>query len=122
MIWTSEMEPVVIDDTTVGAAFGRAARTHARRLALIDGPSGKAVSYRELAGRIERIAAWLYADGLRPGECVATWAPNLPPVAACTLAAMGLGASVTGLNPAWSDEEVNAPTRRCRCQGAGHRP
>ena len=30
MIWTSEMAPVVVDDTTVGAAFGRAARTHAR--------------------------------------------------------------------------------------------
>ena len=76
--------------------------------ALIDGPSGKAVSYGELARRIERIAAWLHADGLRPGECVATWAPNLPPVAACTLAAMRLGAAVTGLNPAWSDDEVSA--------------
>ena len=108
MIWTSEMEPIVIDDTTVGAAIGRAARSHASRLALIDGPSGKAVSYGELARRIERIAAWLHDDGLRPGECVATWAPNLPPVAACTLATMSLGASVTCLNPAWSNDEVSA--------------
>ena len=108
MIWTSEMEPVVIDDTTVGAAVGVAARAHASRRALIDGPSAKAVSYAELARRTERIAAWLYADGLRPGECAAIWAPNLPPVAACTLAAMGLGAPVTCLNPTWSDDEVDA--------------
>ena len=106
MIWTSELEPVVVDDTTVGAAIAHAARSHPDRPALVDGPSGKAVTYRELARRIDRIAAWLYADGLRPGDCVAMWAPNVPPVAACTLAAMGLGAAVTGLNPAWSDDEV----------------
>ena len=70
------------------------------------------MSYGELARRIERIAAWLLRRRHRPGDCVAIWAPNVPPVAACTLAAMRLGASVTGLNPAWSDDEVlpNSPT------------
>jgi acyl-CoA synthetase (AMP-forming)/AMP-acid ligase II len=108
MIWTSEIEPIVIDDTTVGDAVGRAARGYSSRLALIDGPSGRAVSHGELARRIGRIAGWLYADGLRPGHCVATWAPNLAPVAACTLATMTLGASVTCVNPAWTDDEVQA--------------
>jgi acyl-CoA synthetase (AMP-forming)/AMP-acid ligase II len=108
MIWTSEMEPVVIDDTTVGAAIAHTVRSYPGRVALVDGPSGKAVNYRELSRRIDRIAAWLYAYGLTPGDCVAVWAPNEPPVAACTLAAIGLGAAVTGINPAWSDDEVAA--------------
>ena len=109
MIWTSEMEPVVIDDTTVGAAIGR----------------GRPVT-RQPAGphrRPQRQGGQLCASSpgasnasphgstptaSRPGDCVAIWAPNLPPVAACTLAAMGLGAPVTCLNPAWSDDEVDA--------------
>ena len=108
MIWTSDFEPVVVDDTTVAAALSHAVASYPDRVALVDGPSGQAVSYRELSERIDRIAAWLHADNLMPGDCVAVWAPNVPSVAACTLAAMGLGAAVTGLNPAWSDDEVAA--------------
>jgi acyl-CoA synthetase (AMP-forming)/AMP-acid ligase II len=102
------MEPVVIDDTTIGTQVARAAAEHPDRTALVDGPSGRSVTYRELGRRIGRIGAWLSADGVDPGDCVAVWAPNVPPAAACTLAAMSVGAAVTGVNPAWGDDEVAA--------------
>jgi acyl-CoA synthetase (AMP-forming)/AMP-acid ligase II len=73
---------------------------------LIDAASGAAMTYADLARAVERIAAWLYADGVLAGDRVAFWAPNEPSIAACVVAAMGLGASVTGLNPASTDTEV----------------
>lgn len=106
MIWTSTMEPVAVDDTTVGEAVGRAAAAHPDRAALIDGVSGAAMTYADLAGAVERIAAWLYADGVRAGDRVACWAPNGPSIAAHVVAAMRIGAAVTGLNPASTDTEV----------------
>ena len=64
------------------------------------------MTYAELTSRIDRIAAWLSADGFGAGDRLAVWAPNVPPVAACTLAAISLGGVVTGINPAWTDDEV----------------
>ncbi len=64
------------------------------------------MTYAELARAVERIAAWLSADGVRAGDRVAIWAPNGPPVAAFMLATLRLGATVTGLNPASTDSEV----------------
>ena len=106
MIWASTMDPVEIDDVTVGEAFGRAVAAHPDRTALIDGPSGATMTYAELARAVERIAAGLSADGVRAGDRVAIWAPNGPPVAAFMLATLRLGAMVTGLNPASTDSEV----------------
>ena len=106
MIWTSTMEPVAVDDTTIGAAIDEVTAVHPDRTALIDGASGAAMTYADLARAVERIAAWLRADGVRAGDRVAFWAPNGPSIAACVVAAMRLGASVTGLNPASTDTEV----------------
>ena len=82
MIWTSPMDPVVVDGTSVGDAVAAAVDAHADRVALVDGPSGASVTYAELGRRIGRIAAWLLADGLGPGGCLAVWAPNVPAAAA----------------------------------------
>ena len=121
MIWASTMDPVRIDGTTVGEAFGRAVATDPDRTALIDtglidtapidtAPidmvSGATMTYAELGRAVERIAAWLSADGVRAGDRVAIWAPNGPPVAAFMLGALHLGATVTGVNPASTDGEV----------------
>ena len=78
MIWTSKLEPVTVDDATVGDTIADAAETHAHRIALIDGPSGASVTYAELTSRIDRIAAWLSADGFGAGDRLAVWAPNVP--------------------------------------------
>ena len=106
MILTSGMAPVLVDDTTVGAMIATSVRRHAERVALVDGPSGTATTYRRLGEEIERIAAWLYADGVRGGDRIGVWAPNIPAVVACSIAAMRLGAAVTGLNPGATETEV----------------
>lgn len=91
---------------TLHELISTAAKRHAARLALIDGAGGGSVTYDELQRRADRIAAWLHEDGVRAGDCVALWLPNVPPFVAFALAAWQLGAVVTALNPAVTDREL----------------
>jgi acyl-CoA synthetase (AMP-forming)/AMP-acid ligase II len=101
MVWTSSYRAVEVGGTTlprmVAAGPGPA---------LIDGPSGQAVSYDLLASRVERVAAGLAARGFGPGDVLALWAPNLPPWAGVALGAMAAGGTVTGANPAYTEREL----------------
>jgi acyl-CoA synthetase (AMP-forming)/AMP-acid ligase II len=76
---------------------------HARALgdkpALVDGPSGRALSYRQLAEGVERVAAGLAARGFGPGDVLAISSPNLPEYALALYGAMAAGGAVTGANP-----------------------
>lgn len=106
MIWTSPLKPIAADDSTVSQELERAVAARPEHRALIDGPSGAGVSFLELLRRIEKIAAWFRNAGLGPGECLTVWAPNVPPVAATSLAALRLGAAVTGVSPSATQHEV----------------
>ena len=96
-------------DETVGDVFDRAVAAHGERTALVDGPTGASVTYAELATRVDALTAWLATCGLGvdPGGRVGTWAPNVPAVAAFTLAALRRGIAVTGVNPLATDAEVS---------------
>ena len=102
-----------LTEDTVHGMVERAIAAHAGGTALVDGPSGQSVDFAELGRRSDRIAGWLWHDGLRPGDHLAVWAPNLPPVAAITLAALRLGATVVPLSPAWTAREAARMTQAC---------
>ena len=55
---------------------------HAARLgdkpALVDGPTGRTLSYRQLAGAVERVAAGLAARGSPRATCSPCPAPTCP--------------------------------------------
>jgi acyl-CoA synthetase (AMP-forming)/AMP-acid ligase II len=106
MAWTSEHPPVEVGGTTLHQVVAAAAGRAAGRPALVDGAAGPTVSYAGLASRIERVAAGLAARGLRPGDVLALWAPNLPQWAGVALAAMAAGATVTGANPTYTEGEL----------------
>ena len=67
--------------------------------ALIDGPSGRALSYRALAAGVERVAAGLAARGFKKGEVLALFAPNRPEFALAFLGAARAGGIVTTISP-----------------------
>jgi acyl-CoA synthetase (AMP-forming)/AMP-acid ligase II len=102
MVWTSPYEPV----ETTGTLLDLIATT-SDRAALVDGSSGATVSYATLAQRIDRVAAGLAARGVRPGDVVALWAPNVPQWAGVALGAMAAGATVTGISPTGAEREVH---------------
>jgi acyl-CoA synthetase (AMP-forming)/AMP-acid ligase II len=113
-MFTSPYPGVVEDGTTLPHVLEEAVRRHPDRAALVDGPSGRSVTYRDLARRVDRLAGWLDERGVRPGDTVALWTPNTPPWVAVAWAAMRLGATVTGLNPAYTQAEAQALLAQAR--------
>lgn len=67
--------------------------------ALIDGPSGRIVTYGELAETVPAVASGLSERGFRKGDVIAVCAPNVPEYAILFLAVASLGGMVTTGNP-----------------------
>ena len=106
MIRTSERPAVDVGGADLHGLVLAAARAMPDRVALIDGPSGAPVSYATLANRIGCVAAAMADRGLGPGRTAAVWLPNMPPWAGVALGTMAAGATVTGVPPQASDEEL----------------
>jgi acyl-CoA synthetase (AMP-forming)/AMP-acid ligase II len=79
--------------------------------ALIDGPTGRAVSYRDVAESARRVAAGLWARGFRPGDVFAIYSPNLPEYAIAFHAVALIGGIVTTVNPLYTSTELETQLR-----------
>ena len=83
---------------------------HAARLgdkpALIDGPTGRTLSYGQLAEGVRRAAAGLTRLGFRRGDVFAIYSPNLPEYAVIFLAVASLGGVNTTVNPLYTADEL----------------
>ena len=66
--------------------------------ALIDGPTGRTITYRQLASGITRVAAALAARGFASGDVLALFAPNLPEFAIAFHGALAAGGVVTTID------------------------
>jgi acyl-CoA synthetase (AMP-forming)/AMP-acid ligase II len=75
--------------------------------ALIDGASGRSLSYAELDAAVRALAGGLVARGLAPGEVVALMAPNLPEYAIVFHGVAFAGGVVTTVNPTYTEREVH---------------
>ena len=113
MVWRSTYEPIETGDATLHESILATAAAMGDRVALVDGPSGAAVTYAALAARIERAAAGLAARGLGPGDVLALWAPNSPEWAIAALGAMAAGATVSGVSPVATERELAAQLMDC---------
>ena len=113
MVLGSAYEPIEAGEATLHESIAATARAMGDRVALVDGPSGAAVTYGALAARIDRAAAGLAARGLRPGDVLAIWAPNTPEWAIAALGAMAAGATVTGLSPVGTERELAGQLMDC---------
>ena len=72
----------------------------AQTAALVDGVTGRAVTYGELREQVRRVAAGLAGLGVSKGDVVALCSPNSPEFAIAFHAVARLGAIVTPVNPA----------------------
>ncbi len=83
---------------------------HAERLgdkpAIIDGPSGRTLTYRQLADAVRRAAAGLHRLGFRKGDVLAIYAPNCPEYAVVFNAVASLGGINTTVNPLYTADEL----------------
>ena len=76
------------------------------RAAIIDGASGRTISYAQLPGLVDRAAAALSRRGLRKGDVCAIFSPNTPEYAIAVLAIARLGAIVTTASPMYTRDDL----------------
>src|SRR5215213_426457 len=74
--------------------------------ALIDAATGRVTTYGELNEAVRRAAAGLHSRGLRKGDVLALFSPNLPEYAVAFHAVATLGGVVTPVNPTYTAPEV----------------
>jgi acyl-CoA synthetase (AMP-forming)/AMP-acid ligase II len=74
--------------------------------AIIASASGAVVSYQDLAGQVERLAAALRDAGLEPGDCVAMVLPNGLEILVLFLALTRARLVAAPLNPAYKTDEL----------------
>ena len=78
MIYEAPENNVEIADTDVTSFVLEHASEHSDKPALIDGPSGRELSYGELVDGVKALAAGLAARGFGKGDVLAVFMPNLP--------------------------------------------
>ncbi|HXY44097.1 MAG TPA: 4-coumarate--CoA ligase family protein [Acidimicrobiales bacterium] len=74
--------------------------------ALIDGPSGRTLTYAQLDEAVRSLAGGLVAKGFGPGDVLALMAPNVPEYAVVFHAVALAGGAITTVNPTYTDQEI----------------
>src|SRR5438093_13268520 len=95
MIFRSPYPDVRVPDVALHRFVLAGAVERADQPALIDGPSGRALTYGQLAAGVERLAAGLTARGFRRGDVLALCMPNLPEFAFACHGTLAAGGAVT---------------------------
>src|SRR3989440_7622542 len=106
MIIRSTSPDVAIPDVSITDFVLRQAARLADKPALIDGPSGRTLTYGALADGIRRAATALSRRGFEKGDVFAIYSPNLPEYAIVFLAVAALGGTVTTVNPLYTAGEL----------------
>ncbi|MFJ2663814.1 AMP-binding protein [Nocardia fluminea] len=98
-------ETALLGDT-IGANLDRAVAAHPARDALIDCPTGRRWTYREVGAAVDAVATGLAAQGIEPGDRVGIWAPNCAEWFLVQYATAKIGAILVNINPAYRTSEL----------------
>ncbi len=88
----------------------------ADQVAFIDGTSGAEMTYRELAGMVDKVAAALAERGIGKGDEVAMLVPNTPYYAVVFHGILRAGAVVTTINSLYTPDEIAYQLRDSRAK------
>jgi acyl-CoA synthetase (AMP-forming)/AMP-acid ligase II len=106
MVLSSPHPDVAIPDVALTPfVLGRAAEL-GEKAALVDGPSGRTLSYSELAAAVGRVAAGLTARGFRKGDVFGIFCPNLPEFVIAFHAVSSIGGINTTINSLYTADEI----------------
>jgi acyl-CoA synthetase (AMP-forming)/AMP-acid ligase II len=106
MIVKSPFADVSIPVTPFTSFLFQNAHHYPDKAALIDGPTGRTITYGQLTGAIRAVAAGLHARGFGKGDVFAIYSPNLPEYAIAFHAVASLGGIVTTMNPLYTVDEI----------------
>ncbi len=106
IVHESPLPDVTIPDVTITELTLRHATDDPARVALVDGPTGRTITYAQLDEQIHELAGGLAARGFGPGSTLALMAPNIPEYAVVFHGAAVAGGTVTTVNPVYGAREV----------------
>ena len=105
-IFESPHADVEIPDVPLTPFVLRAGREHPDKPALMEGPSGRTLTYGQLDQEIRRFAGALSERGFGKGDVLALYSPNLPEYAVVWHGTAFTGGTVTTINPVYNTEEL----------------
>jgi fatty-acyl-CoA synthase len=91
---------------TIGGNLRRVAARFGDREAMVDVPSGRRWTYRQLDADTDTLARGLLAAGIETGERVGIWSPNCPEWVLLQYATAKMGAILVNINPAYRTHEL----------------
>src|ERR1041385_4413798 len=106
MIIKGPYPDVTIPETALTPFVLQRAQELADKPALIDGPTGREVTYRQLADSISVVAHNLAQRGFKKGDVFGILSPNCPEYAIAFHAVATLGGIVTPINPLYTRPEI----------------
>jgi len=111
MIYRSPFPDVEIPQVALPHLVLEGAAQRADKPAMIDGPTGRAITYGLLDRAVQRVAAGLHERGFSQGDVFAIYSPNLPEYAVIFLAVAQIGGIVTTVNPLSTAHELEQQMR-----------
>ncbi len=106
MPFTSPFPDVEIPDMPITPFVLRHADALGDKPAIIDGPTGRTLTFAQLKAGIHATAGGLAARGFGKGDVLAILAPNLPEYAVAFHGVAMTGGTVTTINPTYTPHEV----------------
>ena len=97
---------------TIGENLRRIATTFGDSDALVDVPSGRRWTYRQLDADVDAVAVGLLAGGIEAGDRVGIWAPNCAEWVLLQYATARIGAILVNINPAYRSHELGYVLRQ----------
>ena len=106
MIFRGPYPEVSIPEVSLTQFVLRRAQELGSKPALIEGPTGRIITYSQLADAITQVAAGLAQRGFKKGDVFGILSPNVPEYAIIFHAVASLGGINTLVNPLYTEQEV----------------
>jgi acyl-CoA synthetase (AMP-forming)/AMP-acid ligase II len=106
MIFRSPHPDVTIPEVPLTSFVLQGVQRLGDKPALIDGPSGRTITYAQLADAIRLAAAGLARRGFQKGDAFAIFSPNIPEYVVAFHAVASLGGITTTINPLYTAGEL----------------
>ncbi|HJN44193.1 MAG TPA: 4-coumarate--CoA ligase family protein [Vicinamibacterales bacterium] len=106
MIYRSPYPDVDIPNVSLQDHLFEHAAKYTDKPALIDGPTGRTITYGQLVAAVRATAAGLAARGFGKGDVLAIYSPNVPEYAVAFFGVATAGGANTTVNPLYTADEL----------------
>lgn len=106
MAYRSPYPDIAVPNINLFEQVFQNARSHPDAIAMAEGVTGRTITYGDLLSRIDRVAAGLSARGIRKGDVISIWSPNVPEWPIAFFATVRIGAIAHTSNPASTPDEL----------------